>query len=273
MIKNYNPQKNSVVVGYHRKQPKRKLFWVYVGSVASFFFLILGFLYLLSHADWFHVKSISVQGTRLASEERVLSSLEVDGVKDSLWRAWLGPEHILFWFFRNTLVTLSSSPMIKNIVLQTSFIKRSVLIKVEERNIKSVVCKEKNEMCFGMDSSGFVFTKTPNVEGALILKINDGSARPIVMGSFYMKNTDWMKNVIDILSVLKKYKFSPTSVVIDNLDLEEWRAILPSGLQFYFSLRSVPENLEAILKDILERAKLDSLSYFDFRVPNRIYYR
>lgn len=274
MNKHFNPKNSSVLIGYRKKKPKRKLFWICVGSVAGLLFLILGFLFLFTRADWFHVKNISVIGARFVPEGQIISSLKVDGAGSSSFRAWTGSENIFFWLFKNTPITIINYPVIKNIEIHTSITKRNVLIKIEERELKGVVCKEKNNSCFGLDSSGFVFTKTPNVDGSLILKIEDKSAKPIILGSFYMGNShEWMKNITDILSVLRKYRFSPTKIVVENQDLKEWRAVLPSGFQFYFSLHYIPENLDAILSDILERVKIDSISYFDFRVPNRIYYK
>lgn len=273
MIKNLNAKSDSVLIGHGRKRRKRNFFWICIGCVVGLFFLILGPAFLLTSSDWFSVKNIEVEGARFVAEDQIISSLKIDGVRDSLFRAYIGSGNIFFWLFKDTPITLNTHPVIRSIKIRTSIIKKSVSVKIEERKIEGIVCNEKNDSCFGFDSSGFVFIRVPNVDGSLIFKIEDRSARPIVLGGSYMRNPEWMKNVTDTLSVLKKHRFYPTKVVINNQDLEEWRAVFPSGFQFYFSLRFIPENIDAILSDILEKVKIDSVSYFDFRVPNRIYYK
>lgn len=235
--------------------------------------IIAGILYVIFYSPWLNVRSVTVSGAELTPQSMIVSAVEADTAGRSLFASFFGPRNILFWLFAEQNPKLVRFPQIRNTETSVSLWQAKVEIRVEERRVESVLCKTENGGCYGLDQDGIIFTKTPEVRGALILKFEDESTSSVVLGNPYFRDPQWFANVEATLDIMKKDGFVPQKVVVNNAPLEEWRAVFPSGLAFYFSLHFVPENLTSILNDVGNRADIKNLQYFDFRVPNRIYYK
>ena len=265
---------NTVLFGKKGTEGKRfSKFWVRVALLFLFGVILAGALYFIMRSSWFDVGSVSVEGAELVPQEMVVSTIETDIIGKSALAAFLGPKNILFWFFADPNPRLLRFPQVRSVDVEISFWKKTIVIRIDERRIQSVLCKSASGNCYGLDQDGIIFTKSPEVRGALILKFEDESTSSVVLGNPYLRDPQWLKNITATFDIMKQDGFVPQSVRVDNTSLEEWRAIFPSELAFYFSLHFVPENLGSILKDIGNRTDIKNLQYFDFRVPNRIYYK
>ncbi len=227
--------------------------------------------YLVLYGDFFKVKSFEVTGSRSIDQDKFLSSLKNEMLSASLWRAVLGPDNILFWEFGGEPKSLPGSPIVSVASVDVNLSARKIAIEVKEREIEGIICRAAD--CYGFDESGIVFAKTPNIQGYLILKIDDENSKSFVLGSSIFPNDAWRENLFKTLAVFKENNIAVSSVTVRNYSLEEWEAETASGLRFLFSLGFVPENLGGILKNLDEEFDFGKLAYFDFRVENRIYYK
>jgi len=250
----------------------RSWIWYLVAFLAGA--LLIAAAYFGMYGKFFKVNDITVTGARLVPSSLVTSAIEADTVGANRIAAALGPQNILFWLLADRHPSLSSSfPEIENVAIDPSFLNRTVSISVTERDVKSVLCKTVTGECYGIDANDIVFTPVPTVEGALIMRFEDDSTSTVVLGAPYLNDPTWMQNILSTLGTMEAGGFSPSSVKVDASSLEEWEAVLPSGLTFHFSLHFVPDNLAAILKDIAAKTDIATLQYFDFRVKDRVYYK
>ena len=64
-----------------------------------------------------------------------------------------------------------------------------------------------------------------------------------------------------------------SKVAVKDLNLEEWEVETARGPVFRFNLNFMPSNLESILDNLDEKFDFGKVTYFDFRIENRIYYK
>lgn len=248
--------------------------WIWYGIAFLAGAALIAAAYFVMYGAFFRVKSLSVSGARLVPSALVASAVEAKAVGMNALTAALGPQNIVFWFFVDRHPSLSASfPEIRNVDIIPSFLDRTVAITVAERGVASVLCKTATGDCYGIDADGIIFTPVPTVEGTLIRRFEDDSTSTVVMGSPYLKDPAWMRNILSTLSIMGKEGFAPSAVTVDASPLEEWKAVMSSGLAFRFSLHFVPDNLSAILTDIATKTDIKNLQYFDFRVKDRVYYK
>lgn len=257
--------------------PRRRRKRFNVSRFSLFFFVILAFvcvgiLYIILFSDFLRVKSIRVEGSRLVESPILISALVSQLHSHGGFSGMLGQDNILFWMFRDDIPSIQWMPEVRDIHISPSFSKRTVNISVTERAVKSVVCGGLSLECYAIDGDGFVFSRVPWIEGTLIPRFEEGGTH-IVIGKRYFKKTEWFDNVFLTLSILEKNKLIPSSLNMSDDGTEEWEVTLSSGTAFYFSLNFVPENFEEIMRDIITRGGLDGVSYFDFRVQGRVYYK
>jgi len=239
--------------------------------------------YFVLYNDFFKVKSFEVTGSRSLDEDRFLSQLKSEMlsasprtilgiIRGSIWRAMLGPDNILFWEFGSKPPSLPGSPIVSLAAVNVNLAARKVAVAVKEREIAGVICRGMGD-CYGFDENGVVFAKTPSIEGYLILRIDDENNKPFVLGTSIFPKKGWQENLFKTLAVFKENNIAVSSVRVKDYALEEWEVETASGLRFLFSLSFVPENLSGILKTLDEKFDFGKLTYFDFRVENRIYYK
>ena len=247
----------------------------------GFWILFFGFLILgsaavgLSHivfySDLFKVKSVKVEGLESVSDERFLAVLSAE-LSEKRPLALLGGENILFWMMGREKDSVRNLPAIDKVEIRPDLLERELLLNVRERKLLGVWCLPSQD-CWAFDKEGIVFAETPFSEGVLILKIGDLNSRPVVQGAPIFGNKDWLKNILATLEILEEVGWKPVSLQIRDLSLQEWQAETPAGLTLYFSLNFVPDGLENTLAHLKDKLKLDKLTYLDFRVSSRIYYK
>ena len=233
---------------------------------------LIGFAYFVLYADFLKVESFEVNGSKLISNDVLFASLNAKMISDSRLRSLLGSDNILFWEFGKKPEFLSSLPVLGEINIKTNLGEKKVIIGAHERELFGVWCVLEND-CYGFDRQGIVFARVPDVQGVLILKIEDINNRPVILGNPILNDPVRVENVFQTLGTLDNYDFIVSSVEIRDLALEEWQAEVASGPIFYFSLNFAPDNLEGIIKNLDKRFEFSKVIYFDFRVPNRIYYQ
>lgn len=254
----------------------RVLLWSGVGLLVGA--ALIGSAYVILYADFFRVSTFEVSGSRFVSRDVLLASLNSQMLSGSLLRSLLGPGNILFWEFGEKPETLNTLPILEGVSIESDIVDRKVVITARDRELFGIWCVSQND-CYGFDREGIVFARVPRVKGALILKINDTNNRAVVPGLPIFAGAGWTEKVFKTLEIIRRYDFAVSLVEIRDLDLEEWKVEVASGLpaqagpRFYFSLGFVPENLESILKNLDKRFEFNKVTYFDFRVPNRIYYK
>jgi hypothetical protein len=65
----------------------------------------------------------------------------------------------------------------------------------------------------------------------------------------------------------------PTLLRVRDKRLYEWEAVLGNGPTLYFSGFFVPQNISGVVRDIRNATSFENLSYIDFRVENKVFYK
>lgn len=264
---------NRDVFEKERSKSSRFRFWIFLLGLLVLGSALIGLSYTVLYSDVLRVKSVKVEGLRSVSDERFIAALSVEFSKK--WPlALLGRENILFWALGRKKGNLAQNlPAIEGVEIHPDLVRKEIVLNVRERELLGIWCFP-SRGCYAFDKEGIVFAETPFSEGVLILKISDENSRPVVLGApIFGNNKEWLKNILVTLGILEEIGWKPVSLQIRNLSLREWQVGIPAGLTLYFSLDFVPDALENTLANLKSKLKLDKLTYLDFRVPSRIYYK
>ena len=270
----FNKKNNDLFLNRRSVRKKHRKKWLlFVIILFLFFGVIIGSGYFIIYSDYFQVKNLEIRGSQLISNENLLAAITAKMKTGTSWRTFIGPQNILFWKFGSKPVLQAETlPIIADLNIQSDFTGKKVLIQVKERGLFGVWCfSDKN--CYAFDADGFIFSAVPEVQGVLILKIEDQNPPPVELDNKILPNDDSIKNLLSTIKIAKEKNIPIAGIKLRESALREWELKTAWGPVIYFSLDFVPENLEIVLANLTQRFDLEKLSYLDFRVRNRIYYR
>ncbi|MEK7465337.1 MAG: hypothetical protein AAB631_01010 [Patescibacteria group bacterium] len=252
---------------------RRRTFWMVWACASGVVLLLAGFFWALFYSSFFKVTAVEIVGTGKLSREAVYQTL-ASSLQTSGFLGALGPDNIFFWELGQKYPdTKISMPVLASADISVDLFARRVNITVNERKVFGVWCVKEGKECFSFDEGGVVFAPAPNTFGTLLLKIQSEDERAPVLGESVFRIPEWLSRITETLQSLN-HAGTPVSVVrVKELSLREWEAVLPSGAALYFNFDFVPIELTSVLKDFIARIKIEGLTYIDFRVPGRMYYK
>lgn len=236
--------------------------------------LLVGFGFFVAQSDFFTMREISITGERLLSEEEIKKALVSEINTASFIARFLGPEHSVFWLFAKSEYFFSEPTELESISLNFDFWPRRASIEVTERSVAHIICRPTEGACYGVTESGMIFARIPEVRGPLILRLEDNQSDfPVVLGSQYFGDQAFLPHVYETSNVLADAGILPTLLRVRDKRLYEWEAVLGNGPTLYFSGFFVPQNLAGVVEDIRNATSFENLSYIDFRVENKVFYK
>lgn len=240
--------------------------------LAIFFLFILlatGIVYLVFRSSVFQVAGLEIVGSQKTEEIKgeLISVLS----KTSRFRSWLGPENFLFWSPKAIQEIPSSLFWLSDLTLKRNWLSRKIFIEVKERQSWLLWCSA-GSSCYWLDETGIVFALAPQAEGFIVPKVLAGNGPSLRFGQPFFDNSDLVKNTLEIIKQLRNSSLSVFQFLITDVNLQEMTA-KTNGLELYFSLRYLPQNLGQLLANLADRVNFQKLEYIDFRVENRIYYK
>lgn len=241
--------------------------WCGVGFV-----LIGGSGYGLMASGALTIARVRVEGVRLADHEKVIDVLATTaGTKAP--RAWFGPGYMPFWFFLSPPESFFSAfPMFREATIDLDIFSREVVIRAEERELYGVWCLE-GGACYAFDREGVIFGQAPTTFGTLVTKVSDMRTAPFTSGEVILPDTAWRAHLLRTLSILTGVRLTPRLITIREFALREWEVTLADGPVLKFSFMFVPERLDETLTTLSRRTDFQALTYLDFRVRDRLYYK
>lgn len=250
----------------------KQIHWLHITILFIVGISIIGLSYAILYTNLLKIKDFEIENARLVTIDQIITALTIENIKNNNWRHWFGADNLLFWIGQTTTIAPEEIPLLANLEIKINFPKKEITLLVEERKLTGVWCFEEDK-CFGFDQQGIIFAEVPNIEGNLILKIEDQNNLSLQLGQQIFKKSNWIENILAVATTLQENKIAFSLIKIRALELQEWEVILPSNLVIYLDLNSIPEDLGKILKRLDQELALSELSYIDFRVPNRIYYK
>ena len=232
---------------------------------------IAGIVYGVGFSNVSKVRGVLVIGNRIVGSDEIARA--VSGALAS--RSWIsravGEGNIVFWMFAKEMPGETiNEPAIKSLVVHVDLIGRRVIIEVREREFIGVWCAD---TCVGFDDRGIAYFDAPSIEGSLFLEIQDVGGSAPKFGERVLGDEQQFNNMLATIQGVRDAGIAITHVTVKDHNLREWSITPSHGGELLFSFDVVPERIASILKNIMERTKWDGLSYVDFRVVNRVYYK
>lgn len=257
-----------------RTRRKRRLWILAFAALACFVLFMVGAA-MLFRSSLFQIKEINIQGNREATQTDILLFLRGEVLSSGWWQSFLGFSNILTWPDNVPDADLTNFPMLKSVTIKKDAWSRRVSVTVEERQIAGIWCllKQDPNRCFWFDEDGTVLAPAPQVEGHLILVVSDSSQDDLSAGARILPPEN-LGNMSSIFRVLRASGLEVKEIRLDDLSLQEIKVELESGPALYFSLRFPSDNDLAVLKDLRSKdPQFANISYIDFRVENRAFYK
>lgn len=270
--KDYLPTRNILSYSARERKPKRT-FKTFIILFITFLCITAFLVYLVFTADFLKVISFEVLGNRLLDPERVINAVAESISKKHPIAALINRENILFWVITNEKLSFSSPPELASVSIRTDIFERKVELVAKERDIIHIVCKTSEGKCYGITGEGFVFAEIPRVMGFLILQIEDASGNPVAVGEPYFDDPYFLSRIYDTTKILEAEGFAPHLIRVNEHELREWEAVLPSGIALYFSGTFIPRNLSDILNEVQKNGGINQYRYLDFRVEDKVFYQ
>jgi hypothetical protein len=278
-----------------RKVRGKLLVWCGVATVAAA--AAVGTVYLFVVSGTF-TASFVFPDMKLASSSALFKELVAERMAEHPFLRFLGADSVLFWRGSGTVHLLAAlSPAVADVTVDVQLAERRVSFSVTERPIVGVWCfpgrggepsrgetaassaaptvtgHEPSPTCYGFDDDGVLFTDVPDVSGSLILKVMDENQDLPVLGQRVLLKREWYDRFRETLAAIDENGRAIVAVRVRDAGIREWEVTLAEGTVLHFSFEFVPENLGSVLRSLGERLKFESLSYIDFRIPNRVYYK
>lgn len=246
---------------------RRRFFLAWAGLIFFIVYLVaVASGYIVFYTSFFKIEKFEFVGFQKIDAVYLKHFLILERFKNSGWNRFLTPDNYLFWLgFKPENIKLPVSLAL--LKFSPDFLKKKVLIEVEERQPYGIWCPAKpafSGQCFWFDESGALFAPAPSAEGYLIPLIFDDNFRP-------EKLSREMFSLFRRLYDLKNIKIA--KIFIKDENLKELKAEIVNGPKLYLSLKEKNEDLEAILNKLSGQAEFKNLQYIDLRVPGRIYYK
>jgi len=213
------------------------------------FLLILILTYILFFSPVFKIRHIGVNNNEEVSLDQIKDNFSYGNI---FLRSNNSIKHKL----------LEKIPKIASIEIKKNFFKRSIVLKIQERQRLGIVC---NSTCFYIDKQGVVFENAPQTSGSLILLINDYTNR-----DFNINKNVFDKKIIDSILEIKEYLLAETNIKALNFNVEifpitEIKVIVNEGWYILFDLeRDIKKqllSLKAVLQEKIQQR--DNLEYID----------
>lgn len=264
-------EQHELLKGSHARTRHRALLKIFLGW-GAIFLALGGAGYALVATDALAVASVRVEGVRLADHARVKTAL-AEALEAHAPRAWLGSGLMPFWLFAEPPAAFREAfPMFRAVTIAPRLFAREVVIEAEERELYGVWCV-KSGACYAFDREGIAFGSAPRVTGALVTKVEDAREAPLAAGDPVLAESAWRANLLRTLAVVRAAHLAPRAITVLDLSRREWEVVLTEGPVLKFSFAFVPERLADALASLARRADFRSLTYLDFRVPDRLFYK
>lgn len=256
-----------------QKKKKKKLFVISLGA-AFLFLLIIFFGYMVFRSKVFQIQDIDISGANQVSEDVVKTALFSESIADSWMDKMLGQSNMIAWPEHLNKDDLESLPAVKEINIRKDYSEKKVYVSVTERVAVGIWCVEKENppTCYWFDDEGVLFKPAFSSEGNLIRVVRDYAHTSLGLGNTALSK-NLLPNLFEVLKVVEEADLSIKEIGLYDLLLEEVELTTFSGPRMLFSLRFKPEGATNVIRSIFQKRSLSSLSYIDFRVENKVYYK
>ena len=233
----------------------------YAAAGATGLILVFGFA-IITQSAFFQIKEISIIGVDDAKKPAILS--QIIAKKQSIYPArYLGYGNILLWSDGKIDLDI---PQILEGSIGSDFSEKRIVIYIKEK-VRALIWCGASGGCFWIGTDGVAIEEAPATAGSLVNLVN--SSANISIGGKILSGGKF-ENLIKILGILKKAQLTASNMVATP---EELVIFMPPGVKIYFNLNLDPAFTVIVLDKLRSVGKLQNLSYIDFRIENKAYYK
>ncbi len=246
-----------------------------VVAVALAACVILLAIFFLWRPAW-QIRRVTIQGLRVVPE-----SVIRERIADSLVGAyaWMVPRASILVVRTGAIADQIKKefPQVRDVAVAKRF-PDALDVSVTERSLWGIFCndlKTATSTCAAIDESGYAYATSPEVTGALIMRVRSDGA-DVSVGSFAVEHTtmDRMRALADGLSAAAGSL--PLNFELRAQLPSEIRALMPEGYRIIFRRDDDPAHTLVILKKVLDEEIGDRrkrLDYIDLRFGNKVFYK
>ncbi len=251
---------------------KKKLFWFLI-LVFFIFVLFLNLIYyIFLKSNLFKIKEIQINDIDLISKEIAFENLKKEIVISDKLKSLIDEDNLFYFLNVKKEKILPKLIYFEDFDIKTNFLKKQVIINFKEKKAIGIFCFL-NDFCYFFDEKGYVFKKAPYLKGGVILKIYSNNLFNLVLGQKLFQEEEYLLNILKVYNSLKENGFVIKKIVLKDLKYKEFEVYLVNDLIFKFSLDSVPNDFDLIIKKIKQEIDFSKVkNYIDFRIENRIFY-
>jgi hypothetical protein len=268
------------VIDYYQNQKeeqrkrKRRKWRIFLFSFV-FVVVIVGIAFFMN-SSFFQIREVRIEGTKTLDQALLKEGLaKFDKERSWISRLIIPQNSTIIPYLEGSKISSvlkENNYPIRNIEIKTSLSKKTVDIKITERDRFALWCKEKeNTQCWWMDNDGFLFVEGPHTEGGLIKKIVDYSDVEVLPGK-YPLDKDYSQRVVEIFNFLENKNIAIQTLVFKSPELAQIDTYTQESYPvFYFSLRHSPSFASKTIDELKD--KFSKIEYIDLTVNNRVYYK
>lgn len=249
--------------------------------------LIAGSLYAAQKYKVFAVQDIRIEGNSATASADIINAFKERIRGGSFFQRMLGEENILSWPTVSNEKDIRMLPALISLSLTKDYAKRTISLSAVERTPYGIWCTHQKDAapesgdsaqpqmdrtCAWFDKDGVIFMPSLHVEGMLIKKVDDYSGRSLPWLSKILPPAQ-APHLFEIFALLDAASLPIEEIRFDSAENQEVSAKLKGGPALLFSLRFSPSHVLPVLKDLSSRPDFRQISYIDFRVENRAYYK
>lgn len=279
-------RKNATLKPSKLRRRRRKIFAL---KTLSFFFVLIGFVFLLSWLS--KMQTIQIENIKISGNSTISDNEIIDFVKTETLSKYfrLFSKNSIFLYPRKSIEkTLAENfKKIETISVKSQGLK-NILVNMSERKPNSLWCvvsaedgmvgNKNSEICYFLDKEGLIFSKAPDFSGNSFLRyygLIDGEEDPIGKNYVTREKFKEISKFIDSLGILgiKVATFRAETnndyqIVLKN----EIKIILDDKQSFDKTL----ENIQSILSEVDLKGDYSPnnpprINYIDLRFGNKVY--
>jgi len=245
-----------------QKIVRRIKLYGWFGAIALFLIFII---YFLAVSPAFKIK-ITISGLKRLSENELQQALK-EKIFQNLLARFLGADNYLSW---PSIMSLRT-PLVANLIINKNLLEKKIDLTVIERQPWGILCLTATpSSCYWFDKEGIIFEDAPLSEGYLILRINADGVKPL-LGQKMMPE-EWYDITQKIIDFFVSRNLTVDYYELKN-ELQEFHAHILNGPLVRFSMRFAPQTSLSALDTFMQNNDLQKVSYIDFTVENRLYWK
>jgi len=256
-----------------RKAWRSYRLWRLIGLIILIVAFGVGSYWIIVSSELMRFESLEIVGANQLDEKDIKSFLEYR-IPEKKWSSsLLGYSHFWVWPSSWRKEDLKELPHLKQINFKPNYKERKLVAEVKERDFLGIWCNELSggADCVWFDEEGIAFESSLRPDGYLIFNILDQSTSSRKLGEEVIDKKRF-ENIGVLEEILRSSDLSYRRLGLTS-KRDELFVEVSNGPRLSFSLDFPSRYVADILDSLRRREVFSSLTYVDFRIQNKVFYK